>query len=162
MRHLFFVLALFVLVGCVDPQVERQQAIARQQEAQSAAVIAQSNASIADSKAETERFQILAQAAKPDYTPIYVFVLVIGVCVATFIYWQGKHAVAQAETIRAALTQRQAPMITVQPQMQIPGPVAEAARLRGGFAQWDGDAGRWLIVDDGGRVLARQRMLTGA
>lgn len=161
MKHLFFVLALFVLVGCVDPQVERQQAIARQQEAQSNAVVAQSNASIANSKAETERFAILAQAAKPDYTPLIAFVLVVGVCVVTFIYWQGKHAVAQAEAMRVALTQRQTPVITVQPQMQIPGPVAEAARLRGGFAQWDGDAGRWLIVDDGGRVMARQKMLVG-
>lgn len=161
MKYLFFILVLFVLVGCVDPQAERQQAIARQQEAQSAATIAQSNAAIASSKAETERFQILAQAAKPDYTPIYVFLLVVGVLIGTFIYWQGKHAVAQAETMRY-MALNQTPAITIQPQVRIPGEVAEAARLRGGYPEWDGDAGRWLIVDDGGRVLARQKMLTGA
>lgn len=161
MKKIVFALTMLFLVGCTSPQAERQQAIARQQEAQSAAVIAQSNAAIADSKAEVERFQILAQAAKPDYTPIYVFLLVFGVCVATFIYWQGRHAVAQAETMRY-MALNQTPAITIQPQMRIPGPVAEAARLRGGYPEWDGDAGRWLIVDDGGRVLARQKMLTGA
>lgn len=161
MKTIIIMLAMLFLVGCVSPQVEREQAIARQHEADSNAVVAQSNAVIAQSGAEVERFQILAQAAKPDYTPIYVFLLVFGVCVATFIYWQGKHAVAQAETMRY-MAINQSPVLTVQPQMQIPGPVAEAARLRGGYPEWDGDAGRWLIVDNGGRVLARQKMLTGA
>jgi hypothetical protein len=83
--------------------------------------------------------------------PIVVLIVVVGAIAGIVVNWQGRIYYEHAKRPVTQLPQQQF--------IEIPERVHQAAIQRGGYPEWDGE--RWLIVDGSGRVLARQRMITG-
>ena len=135
--------------------LQAQQAIVQ---AQAVAAQAKSQTDIAASNnlALVQIAAQVAEASKPDYTPLYVLFAVLAVVVVIVVVIVARMNVAMAQAV-AQPHWRALPLPNRRPVAldAIPHQVAQAAQERGGFPQHDGE--RWIIVDATGRRLATQR-----
>lgn len=135
--------------------LQAQQAIVQ---AQAVAAQAKSQTDIAASNnlALVQIAAQVAEASKPDYTPLYVLFGVLAVVVVIVVVIVARMNVAMAQAV-AQPNWRALPPPNRRPVAldAIPHQVAMAAQQRGGYPQHDGE--RWVIVDATGRRLATQR-----
>lgn len=169
MNKFIAIVALLATLACYGCAVSNETL---QEQARSNAAVAQSLASAADAdsravvaQSNADSMRALAEASRPDNTPLILMIVGLFVLVGLFVYWQGRAVVAMAQgpqqQIRALPAQQRQALPQVN-YIQIPDQVQRYASSKGGAAVWDEQQACWVIMADDGRVLARERKrLTG-
>lgn len=161
MRKMVFVglLVCWLLVGCTL----RLDATERERlRAEAAMERARADREMAVANSQAVMIEAVANAMRPNYWPFVILVLVAGGVAGTWLYWRGRTQYEVERQRAQGLLPPPATLRVLPPPSSygIPLPVLREAERRGGVAEFDEAAGRWLIVDaQSGRVLARQQKL---
>lgn len=163
--NLFYLFNIIVLLAACSIQLGDDGSAT-----QSAQIYADAKVRVASEErlakeAEADARKVEAQertAASANTLPIVILLIGATAILGMYVYWQGKiiyeRTAAESGYMQVAGRPRYLSLEPPHnPVRQIPGAVQRAADARGGYPEFI--QGRWVIVNEFGRIIARQKLL---